>query len=137
MTFKAPDADFNAMATAQAALITHIGLNESDPGTTGAGEAAGGSPAYARKAVTWGTAGAAGPLGSGTQPASVGRIYSNELTFDVDAATYSHWSGWSASSAGNYHGGDTLESPVGTPSPVVVGAQGQIKVWVYLDFDGS
>ena len=137
MTFKAPDADFNALATAQAALITHLGLNESDPGTSGAGEATGGSPAYARQAVTWGTAGAAGPLGGTLQPAAVGRIYSDEVTFDVDAATYSHWSGWSASTAGNYHGGDTLENPTGTPNPVVASAQGQIKVWVYIDFDGS
>ena len=132
MAFTAPDADFNALAAAQAALITHLSLHESAPGKTGAGEATGGSPAYARKAVTWGTAGAAGPLGGTLQPATVGRIYSGEVTFDVDAATYSHWGGWNAASAGAFHGGDVLE-----PSSVIASSQGQVKLWVYLEPAGA
>lgn len=61
--------------------ITHIGvLQDGDPGTatnfTGS-EATGGSPAYARQAVTWAAA------------ASGQRANSGGLTFDVPAGTYS------------------------------------------------
>ena len=60
--------------------ITHIGVgNLTDPGTGAnyAGtEATGGSPAYARQAVTWGAA------------ASGQKANSGALTFDVPAGTY-------------------------------------------------
>ena len=61
--------------------VTHVGvLQLGDPGTgtnfTGT-EATGGSPAYARLAVTWGTA------------ATGLRTNSAQLTFDVAAGTYS------------------------------------------------
>jgi len=60
--------------------ISHIGVHTAvDPGTAttaNAGEATGGSPAYARQAVTWGTA-ASGQLSN-----------TGALTFDVAAGTY-------------------------------------------------
>jgi hypothetical protein len=60
--------------------ITHIGIATlSDPGTgtnANAVEASGGSPAYARQAVTWAAA------------ASGQRANSGTLTFDVPAGTY-------------------------------------------------
>ncbi|MFD1547000.1 hypothetical protein [Nonomuraea guangzhouensis] len=60
--------------------ITHIGVgNLTDPGTGanyGGTEATGGSPAYARQAVTWGAA------------ASGQKANSGALTFDVPAGTY-------------------------------------------------
>lgn len=60
--------------------ISHIGVHTAvDPGTgtnANAGEATGGTPAYARIAVTWGTA-AAGQLSN-----------TNAMTFDVPAGTY-------------------------------------------------
>lgn len=60
--------------------ITHIGVgNATDPGTGtnyGGTEAAGGSPAYARQAVTWGAA------------ASGQKANTGALTFDVPAGTY-------------------------------------------------
>lgn len=69
--------------------ITHIGVHTAvDPGTgttANAGEATGGSPAYARVAVTWGTA-AAGLLSN-----------TNAMTFDVPAGTYGFLTFWSAS----------------------------------------
>lgn len=44
----------NAMLNALAALATRASLHSGDPGTNGtANELAGGTPAYARKAVTW------------------------------------------------------------------------------------
>jgi hypothetical protein len=60
--------------------ITHIGVgNLTDPGTGanyGGTEATGGSPAYARQAVTWGAA------------ASGQKANTGALTFDVPAGTY-------------------------------------------------
>lgn len=77
--------------------ITHIGVNTlvtgpPSDGTPGTGataastEATGGSPAYARKAVTWATA------------ASGLKSNSASLTFDVAPGTYAFLSCWSASS---------------------------------------
>lgn len=78
--------------------ITHIGLHTlTDPGTgtnAGAGEATGGSPAYARQAVTWGAA------------ASLVKSNTGTLTFDVPAGTYAFFTMWNASTGNtsNYRG---------------------------------
>jgi hypothetical protein len=67
--------------------ITHIGVHTTDPGTganANATEATGGSPAYARLAVSWGTA------------ASGQRSNSGALAFDVPAGTYGYLSFWNA-----------------------------------------
>lgn len=79
--------------------ITHIGVftSAAEPGTgtnsTGT-EAIGGTPAYARQAVTWGTA-ASGQLTN-----------TNALTFDVPAGTYAYLSYHNASTGNtnNYRG---------------------------------
>lgn len=63
----------NSMATAFASLAATAGLFAADPGSTGAGEISGGSPAYARKAL----AGLWASSGTGSQQAQV--------TFDVEA----------------------------------------------------
>lgn len=70
--------------------ITHVALHSGDPGATGANnEISGGSPAYARRAITWNAA-ASGNLDSSAAP-----------EFDVPGGTtVSHWSGWTASSGG-------------------------------------
>lgn len=81
-----------------ATQITHIGIHTlADPGTStnaGAGEATGGSPAYARQAVTWGAA------------ASGLKSNSGALTFDVPAGTYAYFTFFNASTGntGNYRG---------------------------------
>lgn len=83
----------NAMLDAldeSATQITHVGIHQlGDPGTgvnaTGT-EANGGSPAYARVAVTWGAA------SSGT------KSNTGALTFDVPAGTYGFFTYWNASS---------------------------------------
>lgn len=41
------------LAVAYGNAATHASLHSADPGTTGANEITGGSPAYARKALTW------------------------------------------------------------------------------------
>jgi hypothetical protein len=68
-----------------------------DPGTgtnVAAGEATGGSPAYARKAVVWGAA------------ASGSKANTGALTFDVPAGTYGYFTYFNDVSAnvGNYYG---------------------------------
>lgn len=69
--------------------ITHIAIcSLSDPGTAtnmNAVEATGGSPAYARQAVTWGA------------PASALKANTGALTFDVPAGTYGFFGFFNAS----------------------------------------
>ncbi|GAA3957770.1 hypothetical protein GCM10023085_45350 [Actinomadura viridis] len=77
-------------------LATHASLHTADPGTTGANEVTGGSPAYARKAITWNPSSA----GSKTVTASV--------TFDVPAGTtVTHCGTWTGASGGTFRGGGT------------------------------
>lgn len=78
--------------------ITHVGIHTlTDPGTgtnANAGEATGGTPAYARKAVTWGAA------------ASGQKSNTGGLTFDVPAGTYGFFTLWNAvtGNTSNYRG---------------------------------
>jgi len=101
-----PAATRNSLADTLAGLGNWYALNTADPGTTGASEATGGSPAYARKQSTFAAASGGSRVGS-------------LVTFDVPAGTYTHWSQWSASTAGTYIDGGAL------PSSEVFGAQGQ------------
>ena len=82
----------NAMLDHLASLVSHVSLHTADPGGTGANEASGGSPAYARQSITWNAA-AAGALDSSNQP-----------VFDVPAGTYTHVGFWSASTGGTNYG---------------------------------
>lgn len=83
----------NAMLDALAGLAVFVSLHDLDPGDNGANEISGGSPAYARKGVTWNPA-AGGSLGSSNQP-----------VFDVPAGkTVSYVGFWSAESGGVFYG---------------------------------
>lgn len=83
-----PTSQNNALTGGIGNAITHVGIHTlTDPGTTAtaaAGEATGGSPAYARLAVTWAAA-------SGGQ-----RSNSAALAFDVPAGTYGFFTFWNA-----------------------------------------
>jgi hypothetical protein len=83
----------NAMLDAIA--VTHASLHSAFPGTTGANELSGGSPAYARQAVTFGAA------------ANKARTQSGTATFDVPAGSTLRWVGfWTAATGGSlrsYH----------------------------------
>lgn len=71
---------------------THASLHTGDPSTTGANEVTGGSPAYARKALTWGSSAAGQAVTVTTAQA-----------FDVPAATTVVFIGfWSAITAGTF-----------------------------------
>jgi hypothetical protein len=83
----------HAMLDHLATLAVWASLHSADPSTTGANELSGGSPAYARKAITWNAA-AAGALDNNANP-----------VFDVPAGVTVAWAGlWSASSAGTFYG---------------------------------
>lgn len=68
----------------------YMSLHTASPGTTGANEVTGGSPAYARKAITW-TAGAVDGQYTATVP-----------TFDVPAVTVTHVGVWTAATGGTF-----------------------------------
>lgn len=81
-----------------ATQITHVGVHTlTDPGTgtnANSGEATGGSPVYARQAVTWAAATSGQKSNSGS------------LTFDVPAGTYGFFTFYNASTGNtnNYRG---------------------------------
>lgn len=78
-----------------------VSLHTAYPGNTGASEVSGGSPAYARKAMTFAASSAGTMAGSATP------------TFDVPAATTIYWLGhWDAVTTGNFRGYEPLG---GTP----------------------
>lgn len=79
--------------------VTHVSLHTANPGSTGASEVTGGSPAYARKAITHAAA-TGGTRSASTQP-----------VFDVPAGTtVTHVGYWTAASGGTYLGYDDVTS---------------------------
>lgn len=82
----------NAIATHGGSLITHIGLVNNL-----GNELSGGSPAYARRAVSW-----TGATDGLIRPTA-------DLTFDIPGgANVNGWRGYSALTAGVDYGGATL-----------------------------
>ncbi len=91
----------HVMLDALGAVAVYASLHTGDPGTTGASEVTGGSPAYARKAITWNAA-ASGNLDNNANP-----------TFDVPASTtVTHFGLWSASSGGTFYAGGDITDEV-------------------------
>lgn len=84
----------NAMLDHLGTLITHASLHSADPGSTGTSELAGGSPAYARKAIGWAAAASSSMSKDGTS-----------VVFDVEGGDTVAFVGfWSALSAGTFYG---------------------------------
>jgi hypothetical protein len=82
----------NTLLDYLATMCPYASIHTADPGATGANEATGGSPAYARLLVTWAAAGS-GSVAVSALP-----------TFDLPAGTYS-WVGlWSAVTSGTFRG---------------------------------
>src|SRR5690606_572779 len=102
------DATKEALAQAYAGLGTWISLHTASPGTTGASEATGGSPAYARKETEWSAGGEDGVV-TGTS-----------VIIDVPAGTYTHIGLWDAASGGN------LIDTAALGSSVTMSSQGQV-----------
>lgn len=102
-----------ASGASVATASTYISLHTADPTTTGGSEATGGSPAYARKLVTWNAATFSAGIETATSAVSA--------TFDVPAGTYAFFGIWDAATAGNYLMGGTCTSQV-------FSAQGQYQI---------
>ena len=103
------DATKEALATAYTGLGRWISLHTGDPGTTGANEATGGSPAYARKQTTWSVGGV-----DGIQTGS-------PVEIDIPAGTYLYAGIWSVVSGGTF-----VDKVLITPA--IAGAQARIVV---------
>ena len=86
------DAGRNAALDGLATVATFASLHTGDPSTTGANEMTGGSPAYARKGITW----AASASGQKSNSAA--------CLFDVPASTVAYVGLWSAVTAGTFYG---------------------------------
>lgn len=87
----------NTLATAYGAAATHAALYTTAPGGTAGTEVTGGSPAYARKAITWGSA--------------AGGVITATVTFDVPTGTTVVGAGvHTAITAGTYLDGGTVTS---------------------------
>jgi hypothetical protein len=83
----------NLMLEELATVAVFVSLHTDVVGSGSGNEVSGGSPAYARKAITWNAA-AGGALDNNANP-----------TFDVPAGTTIRRLGfWSASTAGTYYG---------------------------------
>lgn len=83
-------------------------LHTGAAGTTGANEATGGSPAYARKAITW------------TDGSVDGSTTGSQVSFDVPAGTYVEIGFWSAATGGTFGGSLALASNAVPGSQAVV-----------------
>lgn len=92
----------NNACTGLVTAASFFGLNSATPGTTGANEISGGSPVYARVAITWGTA-SAGAISNAT----------TALTVNVaSGTTVAYCSTWSLVSSGVYQIGAALNTSV-------------------------
>ncbi|WP_425540738.1 phage tail fiber protein [Rhodococcus aetherivorans] len=90
MTTTATAAFLEAIALAAASQGNWVALHTNSPGTTGANELSGGTPAYARKQTTW-----AGATADGV-------VAGSEVEFDVPASTITHYSVWTAATGGTF-----------------------------------
>lgn len=93
------EAALNPAVDAITDLVTHVSLHTADPSTTGANEVAGGSPAYARQAVTY----AAADNGQAA-------IEAVEEFNVPGSTTVTHFGLWSASTSGTFYGGFALSA---------------------------
>jgi hypothetical protein len=108
------DAVKNAGLDAMVALMSHMSLHSAFS-ITGANELTGGSPAYARQAITWGAA-ASGSVSLG-----------GAETFDVPAgATVAFIGTWSAISAGTFRGMWPAQATADSPKPFTAADTGDL-----------
>lgn len=110
MTIKT-DTQKNNLATAYGTAATHAAAYTTAPSGASPGtEVTGGTPAYARKPITWATAGAVGPAGSGVQPATPGVVYA-QVVFDIPLGVTVAGAGvHTALTAGTYLDGASVTS---------------------------
>lgn len=90
-----PTTSKNTMLASLFTGTMYASLHTADPGLTGASEASGGSPAYARQSFAWGAP-------------SNGTVSGGTVTFNVGAGSYAFIGYWTAASGGTYIGGYAL-----------------------------
>lgn len=89
----------NALLTGLTGQATFVSLHTTDPGTNGTGEVTGGTPAYARKSVSW------------ASPANGAVASSGSIVFDVPGSTtISHLGYWTAATGGTFLGSRALDA---------------------------
>jgi hypothetical protein len=98
----------NALCTTYSQQGSWISLHTASPGGTGANEASGGSPAYARQQTTWGSA-------------SNSQISGSQVTINVPAGTYTYAGLWTAQTGGTFV--DQVQI-----SSTTLGAQGTLLI---------
>lgn len=76
----------------ESTAIAYASLHTADPGAGGSNEVTGGTPAYARKAITWNAA------------ATHAKAQNGSCVFDVPACTVAYVGLWSALTNGTYYG---------------------------------
>lgn len=109
----------NSLLDGFAADAVFASLHTGNPGTNGANEVTGGSPAYARKSVSWAAA-ASGALASNAQ-----------IVFDVPTGTTIQYVGfWSASTSGTFYGHVTITNETYTGQGTYTIASGDIDFTV-------
>lgn len=100
----------NTAVDGLATAATSVSLHTADPGTTGANEVTGGTPAYARKTPTWAAA------------AGGSRALQGTVVFDVPSGvTVSHFGLWNGTT---FLGGDVLRDGSNNPASANFSAQG-------------
>ncbi|MFB7719323.1 hypothetical protein [Nocardia sp. NPDC056100] len=100
----------NVLCAAYAGIAptVYVSVHSTDPGVTGANEASGGSPAYARVATTW------------AAPAN-GQITGSQVTINLPAGTYAYAGLWSAATGGTFIDKVAI-------APTTLGAQGTLLI---------
>ncbi len=87
------DSARNVMLDQFGTVAIWASLHTANPGSTGTSEVTGGSPAYARKSITWSAASASS------------KASNNAPLFDVPPnTTVTHTGFWSASTGGTFYG---------------------------------
>lgn len=97
----------NDLATTYGTQASHAELATTAPGSS-AGTAA---ATTARAAISWAAAGAVGPLGAGSQPATPGVRYGQAVFSVLADATVAGINYFTASTGGTYKDGASLATP--------------------------
>jgi len=107
----------NAMLSSIISQAVYASIHNNDPGETGANEISGGSPAYARKSLTWGT------------PSNGSVSITNQPVFDIPAGTTVKYVGlWSAPTGGTFYGSVAVTNETYTGQGTYIITSGTISL---------
>lgn len=107
----------NLMLDDLAALAGYLGLHNVAGPTDGTTEATGGSPAYARKAITW-----------AASSGGIAAVTGLPITFDVPPMTVRAVAVWSAPTGGSLYGYWTLADEIYPIQGTLTISSGQMRI---------